>query len=84
VATFGLVLVILCCLRVARDTIPYAVSLYITSAYWLTSSTSFANPAVTIARSLNILAFIAVQIVGALAALFTADLLYGTAVPRSR
>jgi glycerol uptake facilitator-like aquaporin len=94
VATFGLVLVILCCLRVTRDAIPYAVGLYITSAYWFTSSTSFANPAVTIARSLSdtfagiapagILAFIAAQIVGALAALFTSDLLYGTTVPRSR
>jgi glycerol uptake facilitator-like aquaporin len=94
VATFGLVLVILCCLRVARDAIPYAVGLYITSAYWFTSSTSFANPAVTIARSLSdtfagiapagILAFIAAQIVGALAALFVSDLLYGAALSRSR
>jgi glycerol uptake facilitator-like aquaporin len=94
VATFGLVLVILCCLRVARDAVPYVVGLYITSAYWFTSSTSFANPAVTIARSLSdtfagiapagILAFIAAQIVGALAALFVADLLYGAALSRSR
>jgi len=53
VATFGLVLVIFCCLRAARDAIPYAVGLYITSAYWFTASTSFANPAVTIARSLS-------------------------------
>ncbi len=94
VATFGLVLVILCCLRAARDAIPYAVGLYITSAYWFTSSTSFANPAVTIARSLSdtfagiapagISAFIVAQIVGALAGLFVTGLLYGPAVSRSR
>lgn len=93
IATFGLVLVILCCLRVARDAIPYAVGLYITAAYWFTSSTSFANPAVTIARSLSdtfagiapagVLAFIAAQMVGAIAGLFIANLLYGTAVSRS-
>ena len=53
VATFGLVLVIFCCLQAARKAIPYAVGLYITSAYWFTASTSFANPAVTIARSIN-------------------------------
>ena len=53
VATFGLVLTIFCCLRAARDAIAYAVGLYITSAYWFTASTSFANPAVTIARSLT-------------------------------
>ncbi len=86
IATFGLVLVILCCLRAARDVIPYAVGLYITSAYWFTSSTSFANPAVTIARSLSdtfagiapagIIAFITAQIVGALSGLLIADFLY--------
>ena len=51
VATLGLVLVIFGCLRTGRpDTIAYAVGGYITAAYWFTSSTSFANPAVTIAR----------------------------------
>ena len=43
IATLGLVLVIFCCLRGARQAIPYAVGLYITSAYWFTSSTSFAS-----------------------------------------
>ncbi len=86
VATFGLVVVILCCLRAARDAIPYAVGLYITAAYWFTASTSFANPAVTIARSLSdtfagiapagTVAFMAAQLVGALAGLFIADFLY--------
>ncbi len=86
VATFGLVLVILCCLRAARDAVPYAVGLYITAAYWFTSSTSFANPAVTIARSLSdtfagiapagVAAFIAAQIVGAITGLFVAGFLY--------
>jgi glycerol uptake facilitator-like aquaporin len=53
VATFGLLLTIFGCVAKAPAAIPYAVSLYITSAYWFTASTSFANPAVTIARSLS-------------------------------
>ncbi len=53
VATFGLVATILACVRFRKDAVPYAVGLYITSAYWFTSSTSFANPAVTIARSFS-------------------------------
>lgn len=53
VATFGLLLTIFGCLARAPSAIPYAVGLYITSAYWFTASTSFANPAVTIARSLS-------------------------------
>jgi glycerol uptake facilitator-like aquaporin len=78
VATFGLVGTILACLRFRKDAIPFAVGLYITSAYWFTSSTSFANPAVTIARSLSntfagilpshVPAFIAAQLVGAVLA----------------
>ena len=86
VATFGLVLVIFCCLRAARDAVPYAVGLYITSAYWFTASTSFANPAVTIARSLSdtfagiaptgVAPFIAAQIAGALAGVLVAGMLY--------
>jgi glycerol uptake facilitator-like aquaporin len=78
VATFGLVGTILACLRFRKDAIPFAVGLYITSAYWFTSSTSFANPAVTVARSLSntfagILpghapAFIAAQLIGAVLA----------------
>ena len=53
VATFGLLLTIFGCLARAPAAIPYAVGLYIASAYWFTASTSFANPAVTIARSLS-------------------------------
>jgi glycerol uptake facilitator-like aquaporin len=80
VATFGLLLTILGCLARAPAAIPYAVGLYITSAYWFTASTSFANPAVTIARSLtdtfagiapvNAPAFIAAQLIGMLSAVF--------------
>lgn len=75
VATFGLVGTILGCLKSRPDAVPYAVGLYITAAYWFTSSTSFANPAVTIARGFsntfagiqpsNILAFVAIQFVAA-------------------
>jgi glycerol uptake facilitator-like aquaporin len=78
VATFGLLLTILGCLERTPAAVPYAVGLYITSAYWFTASTSFANPAVTIARSLSdtfagiapagIAAFIVAQLVGVLAA----------------
>lgn len=53
VATFGLILTILGCLARTPQAIPMAVGLYITAAYWFTASTSFANPAVTIARSLT-------------------------------
>ena len=78
IATFGLLLTILGCSARSPAAIPYAVGLYITSAYWFTASTSFANPAVTIARSLSdtfagiapagVAAFIAAQLVGMLAA----------------
>ncbi len=80
VATFGLVGTILCCLKTRPAAIPYAVGLYITAAYWFTSSTSFANPAVTIARAFSntfagiapagILAFIAIQFLAAILATF--------------
>ena len=79
VATFGLVLTILATLRARSDFVPVAVGLYITGAYWFTASTSFANPAVTLARSLSDTfagirpadapAFIIAQIAGALLAL---------------
>jgi glycerol uptake facilitator-like aquaporin len=79
VATFGLLLTIFGCLRGAPGTVAYAVGLYITAAYWFTASTSFANPAVTVARSLSdtfagispsgVLAFILAQLAGMLAAL---------------
>jgi glycerol uptake facilitator-like aquaporin len=78
VATFGLLLTILGCGARTPAAIPYAVGLYITAAYWFTASTSFANPAVTIARSLSdtfagiaptgVVAFVAAQFVGMLAA----------------
>jgi glycerol uptake facilitator-like aquaporin len=78
IATFGLLLTILGCSARNSAAIPYAVGLYITSAYWFTASTSFANPAVTIARSLSdtfagiapagVIAFIAAQLLGMLAA----------------
>jgi len=53
VATFGLLLVIWGCVRARSAFVPFAVAAYIVSAYWFTSSTSFANPAVTVARSLS-------------------------------
>ena len=78
VATFGLLLTIFGCVARTPAAVPYAVGLYITSAYWFTASTSFANPAVTIARSLSdtfagiasagVLAFILAQLVGMFAA----------------
>jgi glycerol uptake facilitator-like aquaporin len=79
VATFGLLLTIFGCIARRPDSVPYAVGLYITAAYWFTASTSFANPAVTIARSLSntfagiapagVLAFILSQLLGMLAAM---------------
>jgi glycerol uptake facilitator-like aquaporin len=78
VATFGLLLTIFGCVARNPAAVPYAVGLYITSAYWFTASTSFANPAVTIERSLSdtfagiappgVAAFIVAQLVGMLAA----------------
>ncbi len=53
VATFGLIATILGCLKSKPSAVPYAVGLYITAGYWFTSSTSFANPAVTIGRTLT-------------------------------
>ena len=79
VASFGLVVTILGGLQFARTAIPVLVGLYITAAYWFTASTSFANPAVAIARSFtntfsgiapeNLLGFIGAELVGALLAL---------------
>jgi len=89
VATFGLLLTILGVASRTPAAVPYAVGLYITSAYWFTASTSFANPAVTIARSLSdtfagiapqgVPAFIAAQIAGALLAIPLAGWLWGGA-----
>jgi len=79
IATFGLILVIFGGLKLRADAIPALVGFYITSAYWFTASTSFANPAVTLARSLsdtfaginpsNIIMFISCQFIGMLVAL---------------
>jgi glycerol uptake facilitator-like aquaporin len=86
VATFGLLLTILGCSARAPFAVPYAVGLYITSAYWFTASTSFANPAVTIARALSdtcagiapagVFAFVCAQFVGAGGAVFLARWLW--------
>jgi glycerol uptake facilitator-like aquaporin len=86
VATFGLLLTIFGCLARAPSAIPYAVGLYITSAYWFTASTSFANPAVTIARSVSDTfagiapagapSFIVAQFAGMFAAVFAARVLW--------
>ena len=85
IATLGLVLTILGCVRYKPSAVPAAVGLYITSAYWFTASTSFANPAVTIARSFtntfsginpdHVLAFIVAQCLGALTAVVVYRLL---------
>ena len=82
VATFGLLLTILGCLARTPAAVPYAVGLYITSAYWFTASTSFANPAVTIARSIsdtfagiapgNVFPFIGAQLFGMIVAVAAA------------
>jgi len=80
VAAFGLVATILAGLRYRADAMPWLVGLYITSAYWFTASTSFANPAVTVARAftdtfagirpIDAPIFIVAQVAGALAAIF--------------
>jgi glycerol uptake facilitator-like aquaporin len=78
VATFGLLLTIFGCVAKSPAAVAYAVGLYITAAYWFTASTSFANPAVTLARSLSdtfagiapagVAAFVGAQMAGMLAA----------------
>ena len=85
VATFGLILTVRLTARAPLAHVAGAVALWITSAYWFTSSTSFANPAVTLARSLtntfagiapnHVLPFIAAQLAGALTALAVARFL---------
>lgn len=86
VATYGLVLIIFGGIRHKPEAVPMLVGLYITAAYWFTASTSFANPAVTIARSLSDTfagispgdapMFIAVQLIGAGLAYFSAKVLF--------
>jgi glycerol uptake facilitator-like aquaporin len=80
IATFGLLCVIWGCSRYRSEMVPFAVGAYITAAYWFTSSTSFANPAVTIARALtdtfagirpsDVPVFVLAQLAGAIAATF--------------
>ena len=89
-ATFGLLSVIAGCARTRPQAVPYAVGAYITAAYWFTSSTSFANPAVTLARAASDTfagirpadapPFIAAQLAGALSAMF----LFRWLLPRSK
>ena len=92
VATFGLVATILGGVRSQKPAIPWLVGLYITSAYWFTASTSFANPAVTVARALtnsfsgiapiSVPLFIVAQVSGALlAAVLAGSLFSGANVP---
>lgn len=90
IATFGLLAVIWGCVRLRSATVvPFAVAAYITAAYWFTASTSFANPAVTLARSMSdtfagirladVPGFIVAQLLGA----FAATVLFNWLVPIS-
>jgi len=91
VATLGLIGTIAATERARPDFTPVAVGLYITAAYWFTASTSFANPAVTVARSLSdtfagiapasVPLFLVAQIAGALAGLALFDWLYRKEIP---
>jgi glycerol uptake facilitator-like aquaporin len=86
VATFGLILTILGTVRYRREWVPASVALHITAAYWFTSSTSFANPAITVARSLSdtfagiaphdVPLFVVAQLVGAALAALAAQWLF--------
>jgi len=86
IATFGLILTILGTVRHRKEWVPASVALYITAAYWFTSSTSFANPAITVARSLSntfagiaphdVPLFILAQLIGAGAAALAAKFLF--------
>jgi glycerol uptake facilitator-like aquaporin len=94
VATFGLVLTIFGCLKSRPEATPFAVGLFIVAGYWFTSSTSFANPAVTVARAMtdtfagirpvDAPAFIASQLAGAIAAALLSQWLFGPARERQR
>jgi glycerol uptake facilitator-like aquaporin len=87
VATFGLLVVIWGCSRIRSTVVPFAIAAYITAAYWFTSSTSFANPAVTLARSAtdtfagirpaDVPSFVVAQLIGA----FTATALFRWLLP---
>jgi glycerol uptake facilitator-like aquaporin len=86
IATLGLLMTIFGCLRFRAEAVPYAVGLYITAGYWFTSSTSFANPAVSIARMFtntftgirpaDVAPFIAAQLCAAIAAVALANWIF--------
>ena len=87
VATFGLLAVIRGCVRFRSQAVPFAVAAYITAAYWFTASTSFANPAVTLARSLSD-TFVGIRpvdapgfIIAQLAGAAAATILFGWLIP---
>jgi glycerol uptake facilitator-like aquaporin len=90
IATFGLLSVIWGCAKLRSSAVPFAVGAYITGAYWFTASTSFANPAVTLARAASdtfagirpadVPGFIVAQLAGAIAA----TLLFRWLVPHAR
>ncbi len=92
IATFGLILTILGTVRYRREWVPATVALYIVAAYWFTSSTSFANPAITVARSLtntfagiaphDVPLFIIAQLSGAALAAIVAKGLFADELPR--
>ena len=94
IATFGLVLTIAGTTQYRRETVAASVALYIVAAYWFTASTSFANPAVTLARSLtptfsgiaplDAPAFIVAQVLGAIAASACARVLFAASNDRAR
>lgn len=93
VATFGLISVVCSGSRTRPSSLPFAVGAYITAAYWFTASTSFANPAVTIARTLtdtfagirpaDVSGFVAAQLLGAAAGMSVFRWLMPSPVPRS-
>ena len=80
IATFGLLTVIWCCVRLRPKAVPIVVGTYILAAFWFTASTSFANPAVTLARSMSdtfagirpadVLPFVGIQFIAAISAVF--------------
>ncbi len=92
IATFGLLAVIFGCSRTRAHAVPFAVGAYIAAAYWFTASTSFANPAVTLARSAtdtfagirpaDVPAFLVMQLAGAAAATLLFRWLLPTSAPR--
>lgn len=91
IATFGLLATIFGCVRYRVEAVPYAVGLYITAAYWFTASTSFANPAVTLARSFtdsfsgirpeDAPSFIVAQLIGAVLAAYVFGWLFAPEKP---